>query len=298
MAISRQEYTYRASQLQFLDFQDATPRLVGFLEWLETDSRAAEILQELRSRDIKPLLDAAGYQMPPKPKTPEDVAAIAVAIIDSAAQRNTEIFQIGMSIGVHAASSHIQDTYDEISRRYIQPFFEYLEIRLFDANAVQGRDGFSTPAIMNTLDVFIVHGHDEAPKQTVARFLERLGLNPVILHEQSNRGRTVIEKFEDHAEVQFAIVILTPDDVGRLATESESANKLRARQNVVFEMGYFLGRIGRSRVFPLKVGTVDIPSDYAGVVYTEMDNRGAWKGELVRELKNAGFAVDANKAFE
>jgi hypothetical protein len=66
MAISRQEYAYRAGQLQFLDFQDATPRLVGFLEWLETDSRAAAILQELRSRDIKPLLDAADFQMPPK----------------------------------------------------------------------------------------------------------------------------------------------------------------------------------------------------------------------------------------
>ncbi len=294
MAISRQEYTYRASQLQFLDFQDATSRLVGFLEWLETDSRAAGILQELRSRDIKPLLDAAGFQTPPKPKTPEDVAAIAVAIIDSAAERNTEIFQIGMSIGVRATSSHIQDTYDEISRRYIQPLFEYLEIRLFSANEA---DNDLPSATMNATDVFIVHGRDEAPKQTVARFLERIGLNAIILHEQSNRGRTVIEKFEDHAEVQFAIVILTPDDVGRLATEPESANKYRARQNVVFEMGYFLGRIGRSRVFPLKVGTVDIPSDYAGVVYTDMDSRGAWKGELVRELKGAGFSVDANKAF-
>ena len=148
------------------------------------------------------------------------------------------------------------------------------------------------------MDVFVVHGHDEATKQTVARFLERLGLNPIILHEQSNRGRTIIEKFEDHAEVQFAVVILTPDDLGRPATEPEAALKFRARQNVIFEMGYFIGRIGRERVFPLKLGNVDIRSDYSGVAYTEMDARGGWKGELVRELKGAGFTVDANRAFE
>jgi predicted nucleotide-binding protein len=298
MAISTSEFNYRSGQLQELDFQDATPRLAGFLEWLDRDSKGAAILQELRNRDIQPLLDAAGYQKPPKPKTPEDVAAIAVCIIDSAAERDTEIFQIGFSIGVQAPSSKIQDTMDEISRRYIRPFFEYLEVRLFDsAGDVVPAEVVKTEK-MNTTDVFIVHGRDEGPKQTVARFLERLGLNAMILHEQSNRGRTVIEKFEDHAEVQFAIVILTPDDIGRLATDPETSGRLRARQNVIFEMGYFIGRIGRERVFPLRVGEVDIPSDYAGVVYTEMDSRGAWKGELVRELKSAGFDIDANKAFE
>ena len=150
---------------------------------------------------------------------------------------------------------------------------------------------------MNTKDVFVVHGHDEASKQTLARFLERIELQPIILHEQTNRGRTIIEKFEDYAEVQFAIVILSPDDHGKLATELDAAGTFRARQNVVFEMGYFIGRIGRHRVFPLKVGSLDIPSDYAGVAYTDMDPAGAWKSRLVRELKDAGFDVDANKAF-
>ena len=93
-------------------------------------------------------------------------------------------------------------------------------------------------------------------------------------------------------------MILTPDDIGRLTTDPETSGRLRARQNVIFEMGYFIGRIRRERVFPLRVGEVDIPSDYAGVVHTEMHSRGAWKGELVRELKSAGFDIDANKAFE
>jgi hypothetical protein len=292
MAISRTEFSYRIGQLQYLDFQDATPRLAGFLEWLSSDGKGAAVLQELR------LLDAAGFQRPPKPKTPEDVAAIAVCLIDSAIERETEIFQIGYSIGVHGSSSHIQDTMDEISRRYIRPLFEYLEVRLFDSEPETIPVKVSGLATVNRMDVFVVHGHDEATKQTVARFLERLGLNPIILHEQSNRGRTIIEKFEDHAEVQFAVVILTPDDLGRPATEPEAALKFRARQNVIFEMGYFIGRIGRERVFPLKLGNVDIRSDYSGVAYTEMDARGGWKGELVRELKGAGFTVDANRAFE
>jgi predicted nucleotide-binding protein len=297
MAISRPEYAYRVNQLASLDFEEATPRLEGFLEWLNSDSTGAAILKELRDRDIQPIIDAAGFQNPPKARTPEDVAAIAVSMIDTAVQRKTEIFQIAMAIGVRSASSHIQDSMDEVSRRYLHPLFEHLEMRLFDSRRDAAVPNVTVEDTLNTTDVFVVHGHDEGPKQTVARFLERLDLNAIILHEQSNRGRTVIEKFEDHAEVQFAIVILTPDDIGRLATEEESASKLRARQNVIFEMGYFIGRIGRSRVFPLKVGDVQIPSDYAGVVYTEMDNAGAWKGELVRELKGAGFAVDANKAF-
>src|SRR5882724_1359467 len=135
MTISRSDFAYRVGQLQYLDFEDATPRLAGFLEWLEKDQKGAATLEELRNRDIQPLLDAAGYQKPPKAKTPEDVAAIAVCIIDSAVKRNTEIFQIGYSVGIHASSSHIQDTMEEILRRYIRPFFEYLEVRLFAAES-------------------------------------------------------------------------------------------------------------------------------------------------------------------
>lgn len=120
----------------------------------------------------------------------------------------------------------------------------------------------------------------------------------MILHELRNSGRTIIEKFEENAEVQFAVILLTPDDVGRLKTEAEPQLCPRPRQNVVFEMGYFIGRIGRDRVFPLTVGDTEIPSDYAGVVYTEMDGRGAWKGDLVRELKGAKFEIDANKIFD
>ncbi len=148
----------------------------------------------------------------------------------------------------------------------------------------------------NTKEVFVIHGRDNEAKETVARFLQNLDLTPVILHEQSNQGRTIIEKFERHAQVGFAVALLTPDDVGALHDNSDDL-KPRARQNVMFELGYFLGRLGRERVCALTKGTVEIPSDYAGVVYIPLDDSEGWKIDLIRELKNVGFGVDANKAL-
>ena len=147
----------------------------------------------------------------------------------------------------------------------------------------------------NTKEVFVIHGRDNEAKETVARFLTRLDLTPVILHEQPNQGWTIIEKFEQHAQVGFAVALLTPDDMGALKNEEKNL-KPRARQNVVFELGYFLGRLGRKRVCALTKGNVEIPSDYDGVVYISLDD-GGWKMNLIRELKNVGFDVDANKAL-
>ncbi|WP_053567573.1 TIR domain-containing protein [Caballeronia cordobensis] len=142
--------------------------------------------------------------------------------------------------------------------------------------------------------VFVVHGHDGAARETVARFLERIDFEPVILHEQANQGRTVIEKIEAHGDVHFAVVLLTPDDAG-CAKGSEP--EPRARQNVLLELGYFIGRLGRERVCALKRGTLEIPSDFAGVVWEKMDDSGGWKQALGRELQAAGHEVDWNKVM-
>ena len=148
----------------------------------------------------------------------------------------------------------------------------------------------------NTNEIFVIHGKDNEAKVMVARFLERLDLKPIILHEQSNQGRTIIEKFEQHAQVGFAVALLTSDDVGALQEDAENL-KPRARQNVVFEFGYFIGRIGRNRVCALTKGDVEIPSDCDGVIYIPLDDAGAWKMNLVKELKGAGIGVDANLAL-
>ncbi|MCY3955029.1 MAG: nucleotide-binding protein [Nitrospira sp.] len=144
--------------------------------------------------------------------------------------------------------------------------------------------------------VFVIHGRDEGTKEKVARFLQTLGLEPVILHEQANLSRTIIEKFEDHAQVDFAVALLTPDDVGSLKDE-ETNLKPRARQNVIFEFGYFIGKLNRKRVCALLKGDVEKPSDYDGVLYIPWDDPDGWKMRLIKELKSAGFEVDANKAI-
>ena len=142
--------------------------------------------------------------------------------------------------------------------------------------------------------VFIVHGHDDGAKQAVARMIDRLGLNPIILDEQPQAGRTIIEKFEEHAgEVGFAIVLLTPDDVGAKEGDAEKLN-LRARQNVIFELGFFVGKLGRERACPLYKQGVEIPSDYYGVGYVELDENDGWQLRVARELRSAGLPVDLN----
>lgn len=141
--------------------------------------------------------------------------------------------------------------------------------------------------------VFIVHGHDESARDATARFIEKLSLEPIVLNEQPNAGRTIIEKVEQNSGVAFAVVLLTPDDVGA-KKGSESNLHDRARQNVILELGFFIGLLGRSHVAALVKGDLERPSDYDGVVYIPMDSAGAWKMLLAKELKIAGLGVDLN----
>jgi predicted nucleotide-binding protein len=142
---------------------------------------------------------------------------------------------------------------------------------------------------------FIVHGHDEGAREATARVLQQLDIEPIILHEQPNQGRTILEKFEAYADVPFAVVLLTPDDVGATYEEQSDELKRRARQNVIFELGFFVGKLGRDKVCPLyKVG-VELPSDLDGLVYVPMDEGGAWRFKLADELHAAGIEIDFNR---
>jgi len=146
-------------------------------------------------------------------------------------------------------------------------------------------------------DIFIVHGKDDEMKQSVARTLEKLGLSPIILHEQPNQGRTIIEKFSDYSQVSFAIVLLSPDDMGFLRGVSPENAKPRARQNVIFELGFFLGHLGRNRVLVLfrQERDFEMPSDYSGVLFIPYDSANRWQFDVVKELKANGHNIDANK---
>jgi predicted nucleotide-binding protein len=145
-------------------------------------------------------------------------------------------------------------------------------------------------------EVFIVHGHDEKLLNEIARFLQILEIIPIILFEKASRGKTIIEKLESHSSVSYAIVLFTPDDLGKCKKE-ESQLLPRARQNVVLELGYFLGKIGRENVTVLYDESVELPSDYRGVEYIKIDKEGAWKLKLLKELKASGFQIDMNKAI-
>jgi predicted nucleotide-binding protein len=198
------------------------------------------------------------------------------------------------AVGVHAVDGmRAVDISAETLKRKIQQLESLLErIELYpeptlSSNPIQ-------TSYNKSKKVFVVHGRAEAPREAVARFLERLGFQPIILHEQANQGRTVIEKVENHSDVGFAVVILTPDDEGNLKGE---APQPRARQNVMLELGYFIGKLTRRRVCTFRVGEVEIPSDWRGVVDESYDAAGAWKQVLARELDAAEYEIDWNKVM-
>ncbi len=145
--------------------------------------------------------------------------------------------------------------------------------------------------------VFIVHGQDEKMKEAVARMLEGIGLEGIILHKKANQGRTIIEEFVDYSDVSFAIVLLSPDDMAYEKQQSPNEAKFRARQNVIFELGFLIGKLGREHVLAIydELKDFEMPSDYAGVLYIPYDNAGNWRFQIVKELKACGYNVDANK---
>lgn len=148
----------------------------------------------------------------------------------------------------------------------------------------------------DTTKVFIVHGHDDALKDKVARFIENLNLKAIILHEQSDRGQTIISKFEANSDVGFAIVLYTPCDVGRPIKLNDQGKQYpersRARQNVIFEHGFFAAKLGLENVVALKKGDVEFPNDLAGLIYKEYDESGAWKYKIANELEESGYKID------
>ena len=137
--------------------------------------------------------------------------------------------------------------------------------------------------------VFVVHGHNEKVLSKTKEFLNKLQLEPVVLREQPNEGRTIIEKFERFSQVAFTVILLTPDDICGDKGIPHEKHKFRARQNVILELGFFLGKLGRQSICVLYSQGVEIPSDYHGVLYVEFDESDNWQTKLTKELKAAGI---------
>lgn len=209
------------------------------------------------------------------------------------------------------SSDQTLDALADIAQRSVQPgvFFVYNQITVLNSDkyvkditkdvlkSVGRTLKTDTPSSQSRQaeknSVFIVHGRDGLAKTEAARFVERLGFKAVILHEQVSAGKTIIEKIEEHTNVGFAIVLYTPCDKGGIADEGDQ--KFRARQNVVFEHGYLISKLGRENVCALIKGNVEVPNDISGVVYVPLDDHSAWHYTVAKELRNSGYAVDMNR---
>jgi len=193
-----------------------------------------------------------------------------------------------------ADSSHNLDSFNSGKKQLLNLIDVMLEeITIFHMDTPKA----SSQAKTINNKVFIVHGHNEEMKQSAARFVEQIRLKPIILHEQPSKGKTIIEKFEEYSNVSFAVVLLSADDVAYSKDSSVEDAKLRARQNVIFELGYFIGFLGRERVVALyqQADNFEIPSDYQGVLFIPYDRHDNWKYQIVKELKALGYDIDANR---
>ena len=154
-------------------------------------------------------------------------------------------------------------------------------------------------------EVFIVHGRDHNPMKELKAMLKKFGLNPIVLHEQPSGSRTIVEKLEKYSDVGYAFVILTPDDLslsaaGRILQFEDGRYQMtediyarRARQNVILEFGYFVGKLGRDRVCCLHKGDVERPSDMSGIVYIPFkESVNEVRDKIVKELKAAGYEIE------
>ena len=228
-------------------------------------------------RDTKVAIANTFEDSPSKIKDFEDIRYYLSAFV--VGRTPDSDFQKAYVRGLDSAAAVLESMIDEVE--------EYWETNGEESES-------SEDPRINTNQVFVIHGRDLGTRDTVTRFLESLGLEVVILQEQPDQGRTVIEKFEQCVQGDFAIALFTPDDMGG---PSDDDLQPRARQNVIFEFGYFIGKFGRDRVRALVKGNPEIPSDYSGVLYIKLDDLDGWKMGLVREMKGAGFTIDANRAF-
>lgn len=146
--------------------------------------------------------------------------------------------------------------------------------------------------------VFVVYGHDMNARIQLEAMLRRWDLEPLILDQLVSAGQTIIEKLEEYTgQVDFGIVLATPDDIG-YAKNDETNKKYRVRQNVVLELGMLLSAIGRSKVAILLSQAEDMerPSDIDGLIYMPFkENVEEIKLSLAKEMQSHGYILDISK---
>ena len=148
--------------------------------------------------------------------------------------------------------------------------------------------------------ILVVCGKDDEMKQAITNALTKLWLVPVVMCEEPSQGRKIVERFQDYSDVSFAVVLLSPDESVFVKDEPPTKRKLRPRQDVVFELGFLLGKLGRGNVlvFQRECQNFDGPTDFEGMKVTAFDDRDSWKLALIRELTNCGYNVDVDRILK
>jgi len=171
-----------------------------------------------------------------------------------------------------------------------------------DAFPHHERETEETPILTEPthVKVFIVHGHDTELLSAIEGYISKLGLSPVILRNQPSQGRTIVEKIEDYSDVSSAVVLLSPDDLAYARNAKPTNARFRARQNVIFELGFFIGKLGRRHVIAVHRvhENFEMPTDYEGVIFIPYDESGGWKLGLAKELQAIGFKFDAARLLQ
>jgi len=175
----------------------------------------------------------------------------------------------------------------------IESYIEELDIYIKDRKDIVETESITDAIEINRNKVFIVHGHDELALEQVIAFIKDIKLEPIVLKNQASLGNTIIEKIEEYSDGGFAIVLYTPCDIGASINDKDNM-KNRARQNVVFEHGYLIGKLGRKNVCALVKGDIEKPNDISGLVYIELDNQKAWRFNIARDMKKLGYDIDLN----
>lgn len=205
-----------------------------------------------------------------------------------------------ISLREPALGERIADVYKDIDKKThrLDSIVERLELIPLSSQIAPTEPVRLSSILPKTKKVFVVHGHDEIAKTSLEVFLHEIGLEPIVLHRQADVGLTVIEKFEKHSDVGYAFILLTPDEVAYLASDETKADaerkkELRARPNVIFEFGYFIGKLGRSKVCCLYTGAVSLPSDVNGMIYKRYDKSIEEVAySVIKDLKASGYEVD------
>ena len=219
------------------------------------------------------------------PDDPEKDLGYHIRLIDLFAEKGDR-YALNFALTFFSKGSNFNDNLHNMTRQMLIPFardyIDYIKAKVGTVKVTLLPTGTEPPS----KKVFVVHGHDEGAREAVARYLEKLGLEAIILHERASQGRTIIEKIK----ISFRrFGLRSYCSRGRFWRTKGRTAEGPSTPNVTLELGYFVGKLGRSHVCALKRGDIELPSDFGGVAYVAYDEAGGWKRQLGGELEAAGF---------